>query len=392
VLRIIARMNVGGPAYHVSLLSGRLDPDRFETLLVHGQVGRGEASFEELARREGCAVHPLADLRPEIDPRSDARTLRALVRLVREYQPDIVHTHTAKAGFVGRLAAALTRPRPLIVHTYHGHVLEGYFGPAKNALYRSLERGLARVSDRLVAVSQATVDDLVRLRVASPERFMVIPIGLDLERFRRPDLDAGAEFRRASGAGDEDLLLGFVGRLVPIKRVDVLLNAFAKLREQHDDARLAIVGDGEERPALEQLAAELRVASAVTFHGFMADVAPVAAASDIAVLSSDNEGTPVSLIEAAAAARPAVATDVGGVRDVVGDGGLVVPPGDPEAFAAALHRLADDPAERVAMGERAQRHVLARHSVDRLLADVGALYEDLLLTRRGAAAGAAAAS
>src|SRR3954454_17581117 len=184
VMRVIARLNMGGPAHHVGFLSGLLDPARYESLLLHGQVGPGEVSLSSTADRFGVRRETVPGLRPELRPLDDLRALIALVRWVRRFRPDIVHTHTAKAGMLGRLAAVLAgRPRPVIVHTYHGHVLEGYFGPFKNAFYRTLERLLARVSDVLIGVSAATVDDLVRLRIADRSKFRVIPIGLDLEPF-----------------------------------------------------------------------------------------------------------------------------------------------------------------------------------------------------------------
>ena len=221
-------MNVGGPAYHVSLLSGRLDRDRYSTLLAHGHTGPGEESFAELARQEGCRVEVVEGLGPQVSPIADLRALFGLIRLTRRYRPEIVHTHTAKAGALGRLAARLAiRPRPIIVHTYHGHVLEGYFGPLLSGAYRLLERFLARSTDRLIAVSQATVDDLVRLGVAPRDAFQVVPLGLDLARFDDPDPEAGADFRRRLGVRPDELLVTFVGRLVAIKRVDVLLRAFA---------------------------------------------------------------------------------------------------------------------------------------------------------------------
>jgi glycosyltransferase involved in cell wall biosynthesis len=379
VLRVIARMNVGGPAHHVSLLSGRLDPDRYETLLVHGRVGEAEGSFAHLAEREGCRVQTIESLRPELDPRSDTRALAELARVVRSFRPHLVHTHTAKAGFLGRSAARLAGRRPLVVHTYHGHVLEGYFGPAKNLLYRSLERGLARASDALIGVSGATVDDLVRLRVAPRDQFRVLPIGLDLRRFTEPDAEAVEAFRAANDARPDVPLVGYVGRLVPIKRVDILLRAFAELRVASPATRLSIVGDGECRAELERLAGALGIADAVRFHGYAGDVAAATSAADVAVLSSDNEGTPVSLIEAGAAGRPAAATAVGGVPDVVTAGtGLLVPPGDPSALADALLRLVREPGLRRAMGAHAQGHVLERYSVERLVKDVDSLYSELL--------------
>ena len=292
ILRIVARLT-GGSAHNVTLLSSRLDPERFETLLVHGRAADDEASFDHLARDRGCDTHLVPELGPAIRPRADRAALRELQALISRYRPDIVHTHTAKAGFLGRRAAAGFRPRPVIVHTYHGHVLEGYFGPVKNFAYRSLERRLARVSDCLIGVSSATVDDLVRLGIAPRDRFRVIPIGLELERFADPEPAEVAAFRERSGAGAEDVLIGFVGRLVPIKRVDVILRAVDALRDQGVPVRLAVVGDGESRGDLEDLARSLALGDSVRFHGFAADSAPAAAGADLAVIASDNEGTPV---------------------------------------------------------------------------------------------------
>ena len=384
ILRVIARMNLGGPAHHVSLLSGRLDPDRYETLLVSGRVGPGEASSEQLAELHGARLARIEALRPEIAPGADARTLTALTALIRRFRPHVVHTHTAKAGMVGR-AAALTagRPRPVVVHTYHGHVLEGYFGAGMTRLLRETERLLGRASDCLVGVSQATVDDLVRLGVAPRPKFRVVPLGLDLEPFLAIERAAGARFRAEIGASDGELVATFVGRLVPIKRVDRILRALAAARERGASIVLAVVGDGELREELERLAERLGVGGAVRFVGYRRDLAEIAAGSDVAVLASDNEGTPVWLIEAAAAGVPAVTTDVGGVREVVRpDTGIVVPRDGERGLADALVRLAGSADLRSEMGARAREHVRARYSAERLLADVDRLYGELL-ERRG---------
>jgi glycosyltransferase involved in cell wall biosynthesis len=217
--------------------------------------------------------------------------------------------------------------------------------------------------------------------VAPSARFRAIPLGLDLERFERAT--TGDEFRRDVGVQGGELLLTSVGRLVPTKRLEVLLRAFARLRAADTKVRLAIVGDGECRPALERLTAQLGLRDTVTFVGYMQDVTGVAAASDIATLSSNTEGTPVALIEAAAAGRPAVATAVGGVADIVLDGstGLLVPEGDDAALAAALGKLVDDPALRSRMGAAAREHVLGRYSSSRLVRDVESLYDELLSAR-----------
>ena len=385
VLRIIARMNVGGPAYQVILLTSQLDPGRYESRLLAGAVGPGEDSFDDLADASGARWAHVPGLRPEIAPLDDLRALRRIAGEIRRFRPHIVHTHAAKAGTLGRLAALIAGgPRPVLVHTYHGHVLSGYFGPVLNAVYRTIERLLGRATDCLIGVGQATVDELVALRVAPRERFRVVRLGLQLERFFGVTEDDGAAFRRSLGLEDGEVLATFLGRLVPIKRVDVLLDAFARVRGEGVPIRLAVVGDGPLREALVAQAERLGVADHVSFLGYRRDLEAIAAATDIATLSSDNEGTPVFLIESGAAARPAVATDVGAVREVVTEeGGLVVPPRDPAAFADALAALAADPARRRAMGERARAHVRGRYAGERLVADIDALYGELL-ERRGA--------
>lgn len=376
-------MNVGGPAHHVALLSGRLSPERYDTLLATGAPGPGEASAEHLAGRHGARLVRVPALGPEPHPVRDLRALGALVRLVRRFEPDLVHTHTAKAGALGRLAVELAgRPRPVVVHTFHGHVLRGYFGPRTTAAYRGAERVLARRTDRLVGVSHSVVDDLVALGVAPPERFSVVALGLDLGPFLAVPPDPGGPARRALGVTPEETLAVFAGRLVAVKRVDVLLEAVVAARRSGAPVRLAVAGDGPLRAALEDRAAALGLAQVVTFLGVRDDLPELVRAADVAVLSSAQEGTPVALIEAAAGARPAVATDVGGVADIVtGDTGRLVPAGDPAAFGAALLDLAADPASRRRMGTAAREHVRDAFAAGRLLADVDALYRDLLSGR-----------
>jgi glycosyltransferase involved in cell wall biosynthesis len=380
---VIARLNAGGPAYHVSLLSGRLDPSRYETLLVAGEVGPGEVSMDRLAERYGAQLQTLSVLGPELRLKADVLALRELTRIARRFRPHIVHTHTAKAGFLGRLAACAVRPRPIIVHTYHGHVLEGYFGVVRTALYRLLERAMARLSDRLIAVSSATVDDLVRLGVGARDDFAVVPVGLDLDPFGEDaTADERLRLRRSLGCREDEVLATYVGRLVPIKRLDIAIEATALARRGGAPLRLAIVGEGKSRVELERHAERLGVADAVTFLGYRSDVATIIAATDIAVLSSDNEGTPVFLIEAAAGRRPAVATAVGGVPDVVTPGsGLLVSPGNPAAMAGAIGRLVSEPLLREEMGTRAEAHVRDRFDARRLVADIDRLYRDLLDSR-----------
>ena len=383
VARVIARLNVGGPAHHVALLTIGLDAARFSSHLLVGRPSAQEAEFTSVIEGTGVMPVEIAHLGPQVAPLADLRAFAELVRQLRAIKPDIVHTHTAKAGALGRLAALAVRPRPIIVHTYHGHVLEGYFGRPVTAAYRLAERLLARISDRLVAVSAQTVDDLVRLGVAPRERFTVIPIGLDVETLLALAPEPDSEARASLGIAPEDVVLAFVGRLVPIKRLDVLLRALALALPEAPALRLLVVGDGELRERHEALARTLAIADRVSFLGFRFDLERIAGATDIAVLSSDNEGTPVALIEAGAAARPSVATDVGGVAEIVGPAtGRLVPARDPSAMAQALVALARDAPLRRALGAAARERVMAAYGAERLVEDVARLYRELDAARR----------
>ena len=231
------------------------------------------------------------------------------------------------------------------------------------------------MSDCLIGVSAATIDDLVRMRIAPAERFQTIPVGVELEPFTNLSPHTGDAFRRRFGIGSDETVLSYVGRFAPIKRLDILLRAVARGRQEGLRIRLIMVGDGTERACVLAQLASLGIQESVSILGYSREVPSVAAATDIAVLSSDNEGTPVWLIEAAAASVPAVATDVGGVSDVVSrKGGIVVPPGDVRAFATAIARLVGDPTRRRSMGLEARQHVLSHFTADRLIDDVAALY------------------
>ena len=381
VLRVIARLNVGGPALHVSYLSRELDKIGYETTLVAGSIGGSEGSMEYVAEELGVEPVYLPALQREISPLDDLAAARQLLKLIRRLRPDILHTHTAKAGAVGRLAALLAGPaRPrVVVHTFHGHVLRGYFGSAKTEAFRRLEQGLARASDALIAVSPEVRDDLVALGVAPAEKITVIRLGLDLEQRLATAPGAPEALREELGVPEARFLISWLGRMTEIKRGDDLLRAFARLRAGGADADLLLVGDGPLRQDLETLAADLEIAGHCHFTGFRTDVGAVYAASDAIALTSANEGTPVTVIEAQAAGKPVVSTDVGGVRDIVADGvsGFVVPPGDVDAVADRLRLLADDPDLRRRLGA-AGTAAGERYSVPRLVHDVDLLYRELL--------------
>jgi glycosyltransferase involved in cell wall biosynthesis len=381
VLRVISRLNVGGPALHTTLLTRRLDPGRYDTRLVTGRVAPDEGSYLDLYQLPPARVSRLPALGREVRLSRDVVALRQLVRLMARARPHIVHTHTAKAGALGRVAALLTRV-PVIVHTFHGHVFQGYFGPAWTRVLLAVERALARRTDCLIAVSPAVRRELLALGIGSPERFRVVPLGLDLDVFARADALRGA-LRAELGIPPEAPLVGIVARLVPIKAHEVFLRAAALVGARLPEARFLLVGDGEGRPALERLAAGPGLADRVRFLGWRRDLDRIYADLDVVVLTSRNEGSPVALIEAMAAGRAVVATGVGGVRDFVADGvtGCVVRPGDAEAVAAGIADLLEHAERRQTLGKAGREHVLPRFGVERLLADIDRLYTELLRAR-----------
>jgi glycosyltransferase involved in cell wall biosynthesis len=390
--RIIARLNVGGPAIQAITLTAELSAYGFQTRLVRGVEDPAEGNMDYLAAQLGVRPTKITALRRDPGP-GELQAIGALVRLLRRDRPQIVHTHAAKAGTLGRLATLIAFPdrrrRPLLVHTYHGHSLTGYFTPAVSAVYREIERRLAAPTDVLIAVSSEVRNDLVRLGVADTAKFRVVPLGFDLSAFveEHDRAERRRRLREQWRITPRNVVVTLVARLVPIKRIDRFLALARRLCERYPEARFVIVGDGELRKALQRSPDALVLGDRLTWAGFHRDMADVYFASDIVALTSDNEGTPVSLIEAQAAAVPVLATDVGGVRSVVADGvsGLLAAPGDSGALVAGATRLLDDTALRERLGNAGRERVTARFTLDRLVADHVALYRELLARRASAA-------
>lgn len=390
VARIIARLNIGGPAIQAIVLTSRLAARGHVTLLLHGRLGPGEGDMRYLAEPDAHLVF-IPTLGRAIAPWSDLLTLVRVYRELRRFGPTIIHTHTAKAGLLGRLAARaynLTRgraPRARVVHTYHGHVLEGYFGKAQTAIFIALERGLAHITDAIVAISPAIRTDLLEHhRIGRSERSRVIPLGFDLARFAILDRDARVRARQALQIAIDAPVVSTVGRLTAIKQHDVFLDVAERVVARHDHAVILVVGDGELRADLEAQAASRGLGSRVRFLGWRRDLATIYAATDVFVLTSRNEGTPVALIEAMASGVPGVSTEVGGVRDVILDAtmGIRVALDDAPALAEGVLRLLDAPQERTTMGALGRRHVLQHFDVERLTDNLERLYHELLSAKR----------
>jgi glycosyltransferase involved in cell wall biosynthesis len=390
ITRIIARLNIGGPAIQAITLTRELERFGYATRLVRGVEDPAEGNMDYLASARGVAPTLIPSMRR--DPGAgDLDALARLVLLLRRDRPAIVHTHAAKGGTLGRLATVIAFPlrrhRPLVVHTYHGHSLTGYFAGPTAALYRTVEQVLARASDVLLSVSPEVRDDLVRLRVARPGKFRVMPLGFDLDPFM---VDAGRAQRRRAlraewGIGEHELVVTLIARLVPIKRVDRFL-AVARRHAHRTGVRFVIVGDGELHAELSACEDAIALGEQLIWGGFRRDVPDVCFASDVVMLTSDNEGTPVSLIEAQAAAVPVLATDVGGVRSVVEheQTGLLAAPAQLDALVSALGRLLDDRSLRSKMGAAGRARVAERFTLARLTADHASLYDELLAAREAA--------
>ena len=384
IVRIIARLNVGGPAKHVVWLTSGLEAAGYRSLLVTGTVPPGEEDMSYFADEAGVKPLYIPEMSREISLK-DAVTTWKLFRVLLRERPDIVHTHTAKAGTVGRVAGLfyrwvtpgvlIGRPRQCrFVHTYHGHVFHGYYGRLKTGIFLNIERLLAKVvTDRLVVVSEQQRDEINKtFRVGRADQIRIIRLGLDLDVFSNY-ASRRAQFREELGIAEDVVLVGIVGRLTEIKNHEMFLESVARVKREQ--ARFVIVGDGALRERLELKARSLGIEKDVIFAGSRKDPEYFYPALDIVALTSRNEGTPLTLIEAMANARPVIATLVGGVVDLLGDDrGIGVRPNDVDAFAAGLRTLIEDKSLRYRLGRSGFEFVVHNYSKERLLEDIKNLY------------------
>lgn len=392
-MRILNRFNVGGPVYNASYLSADLSPE-FETRLYGGALAAGEASALHIPHGLGLAPIEVPYMERSIRLKNDRKAYLWLRREMRSYRPHIVHTHASKAGAIGRLAAIHERV-PVIVHTFHGHIFHSYFGRMTSLTYQNVERYLAKKSSAIVVISELQKREICeQYKVAPSEKTHVIPLGFDLNRFTLDKELRRKRFREGFGWTDEDFVVGMVGRLVAVKNHALFLRMAAELKNRSGvRTRFAIIGDGELHAQLAHFARELGLTVAdavypnvyktdadVVFTSWITAIDDVLPGIDTVVLSSHNEGTPVSLIEAQAAGIPVVSTDVGGVHDVVAHNatGFVVPSGNLDAFSNAVDRLRSDLALRQHCALNAPHHVLEHFGRSRLARDMRDLYLDLV--------------
>jgi glycosyltransferase involved in cell wall biosynthesis len=386
VVRVITRLNVGGPAIQAMTLSDRLASRGFETVLVHGQLDAGEGDMRYLLP-PSVDVKYLAALRRPLAPAHDGVALAQLLDVMRDLRPQIVHTHMAKAGTLGRLAAAIYNrtagrgDRAGVVHTYHGHVLDRYFSPTTTRLFLGAERAVARITDRIVAISPRIKTELLeQYRVGRPGQYRVIPLGFDLAGLAAIDDDARARARATLEIPAGTAVVTTVGRLTAIKQQQLFLEAALQIASAYPALVFLIAGDGDLRAELEASAATLGLADRVRFLGWRRDLETIYGATDVFLLTSRNEGTPVALIESMAAGCAGVSTDVGGVADVLESDavGLLAPDGDAPALARCVTALLGDADRRRRMGQAGRALVVSRYGLDRLVTDVETMYRELL--------------
>jgi glycosyltransferase involved in cell wall biosynthesis len=397
ILRIIARLNVGGPARHVVWLTEQLNDHDFESVLIAGTVPEGEENMDYVAEQHGVQPVFIEEMSRELSLK-DVISLYKMFREIRRQRPDIIHTHTAKAGTVGRTAALLYKlftpggGRVRVVHTFHGHVFHSYYGKLKTAVFIAIEKILARIAtDKIVVISPQQFHEIhEKVGIGRRDQFAIVPLGIDLAAFEGSD-EKRRVFRDECGVKAAELLVGFVGRLTDIKDVPLYLHVAARVRENagHTNLRFVIVGDGHLRPRLETEARDLGIEGSVTFLGNRTDIDFVYAGLDIVALTSLNEGTPLSLIEAMAARRPVISTIVGGVRDLLGstveeaagfricERGIGVDSRSPGDYTRGLIYLAENERLRKSLAENGRKFVEEQYSKERLVRDVTQLYRTL---------------
>jgi glycosyltransferase involved in cell wall biosynthesis len=387
VLRILNRFNLGGPVYNATYLSRDLAPE-FETLLAGGVHEPGERSSVYIPEQEG--LHPVIidSMRRSVSAANDRKAYKEVRSLIRGFRPDIVHTHASKAGMIGRMAA-LQEKVPVIVHTFHGHVFENYFGRIKTGVFKQLERSLARRSSAVIAISELQHHELSEVhRVVPRSKLHTIRLGFELERFVLDREARRTHFRQQWQLDDDTVAIGIIGRLAPVKNHRMFIDTMVQLRATGQKRVVGIViGDGALRTSIEEYAKQsgLSISSGETradiiFTSWITDISTALPGLDLVCLTSLNEGTPVSLIEAQAAGIPVLSTDVGGVRDVIAEGesGFIVPSGDSQALAERISALSDDAEARKRLGEKGISHANAHFGRKRLAVETAALYRSLL--------------
>ncbi len=381
VLRVATRLNVGGPSHHIYFLSSLLNQDKFQTLLAYGSVSRGEKQYPLLPQTSRCIL--ISSLTRNIHPLKDLTAFLKLFWLILSEKPQIVHTHMAKAGTLARLAAWICRV-PIVVHTYHGHIFDGYFSSRKTKMFIRLERFLGRRTDCIVVMGKEIAHELTeKYQVVSAEKIQIFYPGLDLAPYLE-NYQYRRCLRKELGLGGEEILVALIGRLSPVKRPQFFVQIAKKILQQNRNFRFLIVGGGEEEKRVINLIKEKELDKEILFLGWRSDLAVIYSDVDIVVQCSSDEGTPNVLIEALASAKPVVASRVGAIPEIVehGRSGFLLDKEDEEGFVTSLLLLADHPNLRYEMGLYGREFVRNRFSKEHLICRSEELYLQLLSSQK----------
>lgn len=382
VLRIINRFNIGGPTYNATFLTAFLG-DEYETMLVGGLPEEGESDSLFILEKYGVKPHLIKELVREPNVKSDRAAYKKLKEIIREFQPDIVHTHASKAGALGRKAASSCKV-PVIVHTFHGHVFHSYFGNLKTRLFKIIERNLAKRSTGIVAISEIQKKELTEIhKICPPKKVKVVQLGFDLLPFHEKRLSQRDSVRAKYGLKEDDIAIGIIGRIAAIKDHPFFLDVIEKvLAKTTKSIKVFIVGDGPDRGAIEGRVNEINAKheNVINMTSWIKDIGTFNAGMDIICLTSKNEGTPVSLIEAQAGNIPVVTTDVGGVRDIidVDKTGFVIPKGDLDLYTEKLLELCEDEKTREKMSQNGWNYVHEKFHYTTLVKNMDGYYRELL--------------
>ncbi|MEO6902259.1 MAG: glycosyltransferase [Bacteroidia bacterium] len=386
VLRIINRFNLGGPTYNVAYLSKYISTE-FETLLIGGAKDETEESSNFIVEKLGLTPLLIEEMKREINLRNDYAAYKKIKQIIKEFKPDIVHTHASKAGTLGRLAASACGVE-VIVHTFHGHVFHSYFGKLKTLVYKNIERYLATKSTAIIAISDIQKKELVNdYHICKENKVHVIPLGFDLSKFQINQSEKREIFREKYKIAKDEIVISIIGRLVPIKNHILFLEAISTVMKKSTQKICAvIIGDGEERAAIENKAKELGLSTAneervLIFTSWIMDIDIALAGTDIVALTSFNEGTPVSLIEAQAANKPIVTTNVGGIKNIVipNETAFLCENNNVHQFAEALYKLTESSDLRKYMSVKGWKHVEEKFHYNRLVNDIEKMYKKLLV-------------
>ncbi len=382
VLRIINRFNLGGPTYNAALLSRHLPPE-YETLLIGGEIEPSEGSSDHILNDLQVDFMKIPEMRRSVNPLKDLKALKKIKSIIRDFQPDIVHTHASKAGAVGRKAAHSLNV-PVIVHTFHGHVFHSYFSDAKSKLYQKIERDLAAKSNAIVAISELQKEELVnQYHICKPEKMHVIPLGFDLSKFQGGLSTLRSKFRTEHGLSEDAIAIGIIGRLVPIKNHEMFIQVMEQVMSKIPHVHAFIIGDGELKQELVAKVVDGPNKERFHFTSWITDIERALAGLDVVAMTSLNEGTPVSIIEAKASGKPVVSTNVGGVSDILGntEAGFLCQKGDIQGFTSKIESLVEDRTLREKMGTAGRAEVLQKYHYKRLCGDMDVLYKSLLSSK-----------